>query len=100
MNPLGMLIARARGAWDFGPTINVLVMHYPDYLMVGVSLVISRVVTGLGQQVLAVLVLLMIWLIPKVWRFIRMLVEKIGKVTGCRADLIRPRARRRCLTRS
>ena len=51
MNPLGMLIARARGAWDFGPTINVLVMHYPDYLMVGVSLVVSRVVTGLGQQV-------------------------------------------------
>ena len=29
--------------------------------------------------VLAVLVLLMIWLIPKVWRFIRTL---IGKVTG------------------
>ena len=51
MNPLGMLIARARGVWDFGPTSNVLLMHYPDYLMVGVSVVISHVVTGLGQQV-------------------------------------------------
>jgi eukaryotic-like serine/threonine-protein kinase len=51
MNPIGMLIARARGMWDFGPTSNVLLMHYPDYLMVGVSVVISHVVTGLGQQV-------------------------------------------------
>jgi hypothetical protein len=51
MNPLGMLVARARGTWDFGPASNVLVMHYPDYLMVGVSVVISHVVTGLGRQV-------------------------------------------------
>lgn len=51
MNPLGMLIARARGLWDFGPASNVLLMHYPDYLMVGISVVISHVVTGLGQQV-------------------------------------------------
>ena len=36
MNPLGMLIAKWRGNWDFGPTSNVLVMHYPDYLLVGV----------------------------------------------------------------
>jgi serine/threonine-protein kinase len=50
-NPVGMLIARARGLWDFGPASNVLVMHYPDYLLVGVSVVISVVVTRLGQQV-------------------------------------------------
>jgi len=51
MNPLGMLIAKARGTWDFGSLSNVLVMHYPDYLLVGVAVVISRVVTKLGQQV-------------------------------------------------
>lgn len=51
MNPLGMLVARARGVWDFGPTYNVLLMHYPDYIMVGVSVIISRVVTRLGQHV-------------------------------------------------
>ena len=51
MNPLSMLIAKARGTWDFGSLSNVLVMHYPDYLMVGVAVVISRVVMRLGQQV-------------------------------------------------
>jgi hypothetical protein len=51
MNPLGMLIAKARGTWDFGSLSNILVMHYPDYLLVGVAVVISRVVTKLGQQV-------------------------------------------------
>ena len=51
MNPLAMLIAKARGSWDFGSWTNVLVMHYPDYLMVGVAVVISRVVMRLGQQV-------------------------------------------------
>jgi serine/threonine protein kinase len=51
MNPLAMLIAKARGAWDFGSVGNVLVMHYPDYLLVGVAVVISHVITKLGQQV-------------------------------------------------
>jgi len=51
MNPIGMLVAKARGMWDFGPSFNVLVMHYQDYLLVGVAVVISHVVTGLGQQV-------------------------------------------------
>src|SRR5258705_5576584 len=51
MNPLAMLIAKARGTWDFGPVSNVLVMHYTDYLLVGVAVVISHVVTRLGQQV-------------------------------------------------
>jgi serine/threonine-protein kinase len=51
MNPIGMLIARARGAWDFGPASNVLVMHYQDYMLVGVAVVISHVVTSLGREV-------------------------------------------------
>ena len=51
MNPIGMLIAKERGIWDFGPSINVLMMHYPDYLLIAVAVVIARVVTGLGQQV-------------------------------------------------
>ncbi len=51
MNPLSMLVARARGTWDFGPTSNAFLMHYPDYLLVGAAVVISHVVTRLGQQV-------------------------------------------------
>jgi serine/threonine-protein kinase len=51
MNPVGMLIARARGTWEFGSASNVVLMHYPDYLLVGVAVVISQVVTKLGQQV-------------------------------------------------
>ena len=51
MNPIGMLIARAYGSWDFGATSAVFVMHYPDYLLVGVAGVISHVVTQLGRQV-------------------------------------------------
>jgi eukaryotic-like serine/threonine-protein kinase len=50
MNPLGMLIATARGI-NFGPLSNLLLMHYPDYLLVGVAVVISHVVTKLGQKV-------------------------------------------------
>jgi tRNA A-37 threonylcarbamoyl transferase component Bud32 len=51
MMPVGMLIARARGVWPFGSVGDALLMHYPDYIMVGVSVVISRVVTRLGQHV-------------------------------------------------
>jgi tRNA A-37 threonylcarbamoyl transferase component Bud32 len=51
MNPIAMLIARARGVWHFGSTGNVLVMHYPDFLLAGVAVVISHVVTKLGRQV-------------------------------------------------
>ena len=51
MNPLSMLIAKARGTWDFGPSVDAIVMHYPDYLLVGVAVVIARVVTRLGQQI-------------------------------------------------
>jgi serine/threonine-protein kinase len=51
MLPAFMLLARARGVWDFGPTRNVLVMHYTDYLLAGVAVAISHVMTRLGQQV-------------------------------------------------
>src|SRR5262245_20602038 len=51
MNPVGMLWARARGYWDFGPASNALLMHYPDYLLLGVSVVIAHVVTTLGRKV-------------------------------------------------
>jgi hypothetical protein len=51
MNPIGMLVAKARGTWEFGPSINVLVMHYQDYLLVGVAVVISHVISGLGQEI-------------------------------------------------
>jgi len=51
MNPISMLIARSQGAWDFGPASRVLLMHYPDFILVGAAVVISHVVTKLGQQV-------------------------------------------------
>jgi serine/threonine-protein kinase len=51
MNPIGMLLARAHGVWDFGSAWNVLLMHYPDFLIVGAAGVISHVVTQLGRQV-------------------------------------------------
>jgi serine/threonine protein kinase len=51
MNPLAMLLARARGTWNFNSATDALLMHYPDYLLVGVAVVISHVVTSLGQQV-------------------------------------------------
>lgn len=51
MNPIGMLVGKARGAWDYGSDLNIVVMHHPDYLLVGVALVISHVVIRLGQQV-------------------------------------------------
>jgi serine/threonine-protein kinase len=51
MNPVGMLVARARGTWDFGPAHGAWVMHYPDYLLAVVSAVIAHVVYQLGQQV-------------------------------------------------
>lgn len=55
MNPLGMLVAHARGMWDPGPwksaVASTLLMHYPDFLLVGVAVVIARVVTGLGQHI-------------------------------------------------
>ena len=51
MNPISMLIARARGTWNFESASATLLMHYPDYLLVGVAVVISHIVTTLGRQV-------------------------------------------------
>ena len=51
MNPVGMLIGRWHGSLDFGVASNVLVMHYPDFLLVGAAGVISHIVTQLGRQV-------------------------------------------------
>jgi tRNA A-37 threonylcarbamoyl transferase component Bud32 len=51
MDPLGMVIGQAAGTYHFGPLINVLVMHYPNYLLLGVAVVISHVVARLGHQV-------------------------------------------------
>ena len=50
-NPIGMLIMANRGVHDIGPWWNVIVMHYPDYVLLGVAVVISHVVTKLGHQV-------------------------------------------------
>ena len=51
MDPLGMMIARAAGWYDLGPLSNALIMHFPNYLLLGAAVVISHVVTRLGQQV-------------------------------------------------
>ena len=51
MNPIAMLIGLARGTWQFAPPSAALLMHYPDYLLAGVAVVISHVVTQLGRQV-------------------------------------------------
>jgi eukaryotic-like serine/threonine-protein kinase len=51
MNPLAMLLARARGTWDFGPASHAFLMHAPDYVLVVVMVAISHVVTRLGEHV-------------------------------------------------
>jgi hypothetical protein len=50
MNPLALFYARTQDHWQ-GGLAGILVKHYPDFLLVGVSAVISHVVTGLGRQV-------------------------------------------------
>ena len=51
MDPLAMILAQARGLYQFGPLRTAFLMHYPTYLLVGVAVVISHVVTRLGKQV-------------------------------------------------
>jgi eukaryotic-like serine/threonine-protein kinase len=51
MDPIGMLLAQAAGVYDFGSPSNALFMHYPSYMLLGVAVVISHVVTRLGRQV-------------------------------------------------
>ena len=51
MDPVGMLIARALGRYSFDSLAGALLMHYPNYLLLGVAVGISGVMTRLGQQV-------------------------------------------------
>jgi serine/threonine-protein kinase len=51
MDPLGMILAQAEGSYHFGPLHNAFLMHYPNYLLLGVAVVISQVVIRLGRQV-------------------------------------------------
>jgi len=51
MDPLGMLIARAYGTFHFESASSAFLMHYPNYLLAGVAVLISHVMTRLGQQV-------------------------------------------------
>ena len=51
MEPVGMWVSGLAGHHPFGSLGDGLVMHYPNYLLLGVTVVISHVVTRLGQQV-------------------------------------------------
>jgi hypothetical protein len=51
MDPIGMVAARAAGVYQFDSVASAVLMHYPNFLMLGVAVVISGVVTRLGQQV-------------------------------------------------
>ena len=51
MNPLTMLIFDRNHVGSLGPWTRALLMHYPDFILVGAAVVISHVVTKLGQQV-------------------------------------------------
>jgi eukaryotic-like serine/threonine-protein kinase len=51
MDPIGMLIGRAFGVYHFNSVLDTLAMHYPNYLLLGVAVGVSGVVTRLGQQV-------------------------------------------------
>ena len=51
MDPLGMMIAHAAGQYPQGGLGYGFLMHYPTFLLAGVGVVISHVVTRLGRQV-------------------------------------------------
>jgi serine/threonine-protein kinase len=51
MDPLGMIVTQLQGIHHYGPIHNSFMMHYPSYLLLGVAVVISHVVTRLGRQV-------------------------------------------------
>ena len=51
MDTFGMVIAGATGEYQYGHFYNALLMHYPNYLMLGAAVTISHVMTRLGQQV-------------------------------------------------
>jgi hypothetical protein len=35
MNPRAMALTKLRGHWDYGPKSRILLMHYPDVVLVG-----------------------------------------------------------------
>jgi len=51
MNPLTMLIFDRHHVGNLAPWTRALLMHYPDFILVGAAVLISHVVTKLGQQV-------------------------------------------------
>ena len=51
MNPISMVLLSGGSAWDSLVWKHALLMHYPDFILVGAAVVISHVVTKLGQQV-------------------------------------------------
>ncbi len=51
MDTVGMVLSGLTGDYEYGPFYNALLMHYPNYLMLGAAVTISHVVTRLGQQV-------------------------------------------------
>jgi eukaryotic-like serine/threonine-protein kinase len=51
MDPIGMMIGRSFGVYHFDSVVDTLAMHYPNYLLAGVAVVVSGVVTRLGHQV-------------------------------------------------
>ena len=51
MSPLAMMVTNVHGLAPLEALTTGMLMHYPDFLLAGVAVVISRVVTRLGQQV-------------------------------------------------
>ena len=51
MDPVGMIIGRSAGLYHYNSFADTILMHYPNYLILGVAVVISHVVTRLGRQV-------------------------------------------------
>jgi serine/threonine-protein kinase len=51
MDPLAMVLVHALNGTGSARPADLLIMHFPDYLLLGVAVVISSVVTGLGRQV-------------------------------------------------
>ncbi len=51
MSPLAMMVTRVHGLTPLDALTTGMLMHYSDFLIVGVAVVVSRVVTRLGQQV-------------------------------------------------
>ncbi len=51
MSPIAMVFTRVHGFTPLEALQRGILMHYSDFLLVGVAVVISKVVTRLGQQV-------------------------------------------------